>query len=187
LALKSDGTVVAWGDNECGQTNVPSGLTNVVAIAGGGDHSLALKADGAVVAWGAGTTNSGSEPNVGQSIVPAGLTNVVAIGGGNDCSLALVNLPPMNAPPVITTQPTGCTNVVGTTATFLSNPHFSEAGQFTFSVGGDPNAVFDILVSTNLAVADWSLLSTFTNITGNDTITLPVVNDSAAFYRLRSH
>ncbi|MGD0745554.1 MAG: chitobiase/beta-hexosaminidase C-terminal domain-containing protein [Verrucomicrobiota bacterium] len=79
----------------------------------------------------------------------------------------------------------GAVLTVTETAPFLSSPHFSGAGQFAFSVGSDPNAVFDILVSTNLAT--WSVLSTFTNNTGNDTITLPVVNDSAAFYRLRSH
>lgn len=34
--------VVAWGNNGVGQTNVPSGLSNVVAIAGGYYHSMAL-------------------------------------------------------------------------------------------------------------------------------------------------
>jgi len=36
LALKSDGTVVAWGDNSSGEATVPSGLSGVVAIAAGG-------------------------------------------------------------------------------------------------------------------------------------------------------
>jgi alpha-tubulin suppressor-like RCC1 family protein len=55
LAITSDGVVVAWGVGipalyaNYGQTNVPAGLSNVVAIAAGGDHSLALKADGSVV------------------------------------------------------------------------------------------------------------------------------------------
>ena len=53
LALKSDGTVVAWGKNFYGQAIVPAGLSGVTAIAAGGDHSLALKSDGTVVAWGA--------------------------------------------------------------------------------------------------------------------------------------
>jgi subtilase family serine protease len=74
--------VVAWGNNDYHQTNVPSGLTNVVAIAAGQNHSLALKGDGTVVAW-------GDNRYYGQINVPSGLTNVVAIAGGGYHSLAL--------------------------------------------------------------------------------------------------
>jgi hypothetical protein len=42
LALKSDGTVIVWGANIRGQTNVPAGLSGVTAIAAGFDHCLAL-------------------------------------------------------------------------------------------------------------------------------------------------
>ena len=42
LALKSDGTVLAWGYNSLGQTNVPGGLSNVIAMAVGSSHCLAL-------------------------------------------------------------------------------------------------------------------------------------------------
>jgi len=43
LALLNDGTLVAWGDNSAGQTNLPSGSTNfpVKLIAAGGFHSMA--------------------------------------------------------------------------------------------------------------------------------------------------
>jgi hypothetical protein len=41
LALTAEGQVKAWGGNGYGQMNVPSGLSNVVAIAAGHDHSLA--------------------------------------------------------------------------------------------------------------------------------------------------
>ena len=78
----------------------------------------------------------------------------------------------------------GAALTVAQTAPVLSNTHFPGAGQFAFSAGSDPNAVFDILVSADLV--HWSVLSTFTNITGHDTITLPAVNSSAAFYRLVS-
>ena len=44
--------VIAWGDNQEGQSTIPSGVSNVVAIAAGNSHSLALSADGRVVAWG---------------------------------------------------------------------------------------------------------------------------------------
>ena len=45
-------TVAAWGNNDSGQTTVPAGLSNVVAIAAGYYHSLALTSNGSVVAWG---------------------------------------------------------------------------------------------------------------------------------------
>src|ERR1035437_102550 len=47
------GTVVAWGRNVEGQTNVPAGLSGVVtAIAAGYYHTVALKTNGTVGAWG---------------------------------------------------------------------------------------------------------------------------------------
>jgi alpha-tubulin suppressor-like RCC1 family protein len=78
LALKSDGTVVGWGDN----TTTPSGLSNAMAIAAGAYHNLALKSDGTVVGWG----DNGS----GESTIPSGLSNVVAIAAGGWHSLALM-------------------------------------------------------------------------------------------------
>ena len=65
------GTVLAWGNDSDNQCNVPVDLTDVVSVAGGGQHSLALKRDGTVVAWGWNV--------FGETDVPAGLTNVVAI------------------------------------------------------------------------------------------------------------
>jgi hypothetical protein len=45
IQMFGKGTVVAWGWNNYGQCNVPAGLSNVVAVAAGGYHSLALKVD----------------------------------------------------------------------------------------------------------------------------------------------
>jgi alpha-tubulin suppressor-like RCC1 family protein len=42
LALKRDGTVVAWGLDSSGQCDVPSGLRNVAMIAARGSHSMVL-------------------------------------------------------------------------------------------------------------------------------------------------
>ena len=75
------GRVVAWGWNEEGQTNVPAGLNNAVAVAGGYYQSLALKQNGTVMAWG------GNE--YGQTNVPAILGNVVAVAAGLHHNLAL--------------------------------------------------------------------------------------------------
>lgn len=46
LALKEDGTVEGWGYNFYGGPNVPTGLSDVVAIAAGNSHDLALVGDG---------------------------------------------------------------------------------------------------------------------------------------------
>ena len=90
LALKSDGTVWAWGRNYYGQLgdgsttdrSTPvqvqvSGLSDVIALAGRGEHSLALKSDGTVWAWGA----SSGDPSL--------LSDVIAIAAGDNYGLAL--------------------------------------------------------------------------------------------------
>ena len=82
LALRSDGTVVEWPfRNREDRLTIPAGLSNVTAIASGGEHCLALRGDGTIVAWG--------EDDWGQAVVPLGLTNVVAIAAGGGSSMAL--------------------------------------------------------------------------------------------------
>ena len=81
MALLTNGTVVSWGDNDVGETNVPAGLTKVTTVAAGAAHTLALLADGTVQAWGDGFD--------GDTNVPTGLSNVVAVAAGADFSLAL--------------------------------------------------------------------------------------------------
>lgn len=51
VGLKSDGTVVAVGDNKYGQCDV-SEWTDIVAVAAGWSHTVGLKSDGTVVAVG---------------------------------------------------------------------------------------------------------------------------------------
>jgi alpha-tubulin suppressor-like RCC1 family protein len=101
FALKNDGTVWAWGNNDNGQlgngnntdSNVPvqvSGLTDVIAISAGENYSIALKNDGTV--WGWGSNSNGQLSNLSSSNLPAqitSITNVVAISGGLMHVLAL--------------------------------------------------------------------------------------------------
>jgi PASTA domain/Regulator of chromosome condensation (RCC1) repeat len=92
VALKGDGTVVAWGcgaGTDFGQGSVPSGLSGVTAISAGYAHSLALRGDGTVVAWGCG-----GGYDLGQCSIPSGLFGVTAVAAGLWHSLALVV--PMN-------------------------------------------------------------------------------------------
>jgi alpha-tubulin suppressor-like RCC1 family protein len=119
--------VRAWGQNDFGQSNVPVGLSNVVAIAGGWTHSLALKADGTVTAWG--------RNDEGQATVPSGLSNVLDIASGEYHNLAL------KADGTVTgwgwngvgqtTVPAGLSNVVAIAASGLHSQALKADGTIT--------------------------------------------------------
>jgi len=105
LALLSNGTVMAWGENESGQlgdgnvseSSVPvavKGLSGVSAISAGGAHSLALLKTGTVMAWGNNESGQLGDGNLKQSDVPVavhGLSGVSAIAAGGAHSLALLS------------------------------------------------------------------------------------------------
>src|SRR5205823_5305987 len=120
LALKKDGTVVAWGDNIFGQlgdgTNTerstpvlvrqPTGtpLGGATAISAGGAHSLAVAEGGAVIAWGDNSFGElGDDTTIHRRsptsvvvkrpgyIFPVELTGVKAVAAGKDHSLALTS------------------------------------------------------------------------------------------------
>ena len=83
LALKDDGSVVAWGHNLYGQSTVPEDAqSEIVSIAAGGFHSLALMEDGSVMTW--GIDNQVIAPE--QEDAP-----FVAVAGGYFHSLALTS------------------------------------------------------------------------------------------------
>jgi alpha-tubulin suppressor-like RCC1 family protein len=105
LALKSDGTMLAWGLDNTGQLgdgplDVGKGTpvavldaANVIAIAAGGNHSLALKSDGTVLAWGLDLSgqlgNDNTIANQSAPVLVGGATSIVAIAAGDNHSLAL--------------------------------------------------------------------------------------------------
>ena len=79
LALKVDGTVVAWGYNGAGQCNVPTDLGPCIQIAAGFKNSLALKANGSLAAWGQGEWGFNSVPSGTFITIAAGIYHGLAI------------------------------------------------------------------------------------------------------------
>jgi ELWxxDGT repeat protein len=93
LALKKDGTVWAWGENDAGQlgdgTTTKSsfakkvnGISGMTAIAGGMSFSIALKGDGTVWSWGLnynGQLGDGTKTNRHTPVQVQGLTGIISI------------------------------------------------------------------------------------------------------------
>ena len=107
MALKSDGTVLGWGNNNSGQVGnfstvdqlTPVGVfglgsgSGVIAISAGGSHSLALKSDGTVLAWGGNNSGQLGNGTLTGSVVPVQIlgagSGVVAVSAGAAFSMAL--------------------------------------------------------------------------------------------------
>lgn len=102
LAVRSDGTVWAWGSNGLGSLgdgsttnrNLPvqvHGLSDVVLVSASA-HSLALRADGTVWSWGPNTYGQLGDGSTATRLTPVqvkGLKDVVAIAAGGHHSLAI--------------------------------------------------------------------------------------------------
>ena len=102
-ALRSDGTVVAWGSDDSGQLGIGrpvfsttpkkvQGVSNVRAVAGGDNHTLAVKTDGTVWAWGgnaSGQLGDGSRIDRANPTKVLDIDGVVAVAADNSHSMAL--------------------------------------------------------------------------------------------------
>jgi alpha-tubulin suppressor-like RCC1 family protein len=117
MALRSDGTVWTWGENNANQLGDDSGhpnsqtpvevvgpsgsghLSGVVAVAAGAEHSVALRNDGSVWTWGGNSQDqlgdglSGATASTPVQVVGVGnvgkLTQAVAISAGGYFTTAL--------------------------------------------------------------------------------------------------
>jgi len=104
LALRSDGTVWAWGANGAGQLGrgtitdhevTPARvavLNHVTRISAGRGFALALRSDGIVFAWGlngSGQLGNGTTTDSSKPVKIAGLSQVTGIAAGWDSAVAI--------------------------------------------------------------------------------------------------
>ena len=81
LAIRSDGTVFAWGNNDNGQATPPADLGKCIQVATQTFASCAIRESGQVVTWG--------WPNGGGNLPPVNLGPCVAISGGESFFAAI--------------------------------------------------------------------------------------------------
>jgi alpha-tubulin suppressor-like RCC1 family protein len=109
LALRSDGTVWAWGYDTSGQLgNAPStspvtrpvntiGVgSGITQLSAGGAHVLALKSNGTVLAWGNNQLSQlgiGSQASVTGPVQVTGLASATQVAAGLDVSFAIHAVP----------------------------------------------------------------------------------------------
>ncbi len=158
LALRTDGTLIGWGNNTYEPLPGPVAVTNPVAMSVGGDHSLALQAGGTIAAWGG--------DYAGQTDVPAMATNIIAVSGGGAHSLALVS----DGSPVLFTP--------------LSQPKFG-TNSFSVSLPTQNGRVFMLEYKKSLTDSNWTALPLAAGVGGIQILTDTAATNSQRYYRVR--
>ena len=180
-----------------GQTNVPVGVSNVIAIAAGYKHGLALQNDGALVTWGGDDYN--------QLSMPPGITNVVSITAGSWNSLALTADDKVIAwgrtDMGQTNVPTSLVNVMAIAGgnfhlavllgedlppsyVSLTNANMSPAG-FNVSLPSESGRIYRLEYKANLSDSNWIALPLVAGTGGVITLTDSGTADTQRFYRVR--
>jgi alpha-tubulin suppressor-like RCC1 family protein/ankyrin repeat protein len=108
VALKEDGTVLSWGENEFGQLGIGSttdktnptllsSISDVIYVATGKNHTIALKSDGTLMSWGDNIggqlgDNSNTQRNSPVAVVDSAgnpISGISSISAGDYHTLAL--------------------------------------------------------------------------------------------------
>jgi RHS repeat-associated protein len=177
LALKSDGTVWAWGSNALGElgnnsttdSNKPvqvRNLTGVTAIAGGGDNSFAVKSDGTVWDWGSNSNGQLGNGTLTSSSVPVqvhNLTGVVSVASAGGTAFA------RKSDGTVWAWGSGINGVLGNGGTSDSSVPVQVSISGVSALGGGPDAGHALALKSDGTIWAWG--SNFFGQLGNGTTT----------------
>ncbi|MGD0452381.1 MAG: IPT/TIG domain-containing protein [Solirubrobacteraceae bacterium] len=175
LALLSNGTVMAWGEDAFGELGdgsivrshqapvAVSGLSGVTAIAAGGEHSLALLSDGTVATWGEdkygelGNGTSGEPSDVPVAVSALGEVRGIVAGGSHD----LAYTEPI---PTVTAINPATGGAAGGTSVTIAGSNFEEVASVRF--GASSATHFTVNSPTSItAVSPAGTVGTTVNVT----------------------
>jgi len=107
VAIKSDGTLWAWGNNMHGQlgdgttqdklnpTQESSAATNWSSVSAGGSHTVAIKSDGTLWSWGKNNNGELGDGTTEDKLTPTqesnGATNWASVSAGKAHTVAIKN------------------------------------------------------------------------------------------------
>jgi alpha-tubulin suppressor-like RCC1 family protein len=162
VALKSDHTLVGWGNNGgYFMTNPPPDTSRFIDMSAGVSFAIAIQNDSTVLPWGLGLW--------GTTNVPPGLSNVVAISCGYDFTTAL--------------KTDGSLVVWGTNN--FGQLILPSALTKVFALGTGSSATFGLVLGNNVApVANPQTVSGFANYDVTITLTGSDVNNDLLSFKV---
>ena len=162
LALRSDGSVWAWGTNRDGELGLGTNnlvsapqrvanVTNIISISAGALHSLAVQSNGIVWAWGLNTDGrlgNGTSTTSTNPVPVSRITNAVMVAAGGNHSLAVL------ANGQVMAWGSNLGGQLGTGNTISTNQPV-QAGSFTNVIAVAAGTNFSLALTANGNVYSW--------------------------------
>ena len=162
-AIKSDGTIVAWGNSQ--ETNVPPGISNLFQVVEGQAHNLAVRNDGTVTAW---LYSDGASYDHGQANVPLWVSNVVSIAANYNLSMAIMaDTPPLSH------------------AAIIGPTKLAPGAPFQVQISTQNGRVYGFEYSDSLPATNWKALPLQAGTGGMVTFSDSSATNTARYYRIR--
>ncbi len=144
LCLKSDGTVVGFGGNADGETNIPSNLYGVTSISAGTGQSLAIVGSQSAIGWGSAGFDVVNVPlpNAMKSVAEGALVSAVLLPNGTPFSWGNPDFGDFEAPDLTGVTQIACSQ--GTVLALLDDGTVVGWGDNSNGILNVPNGLTDV-------------------------------------------